>query len=50
MALAIISSAYAAGAFGETPFISAGFLSDVVRGATVPLPKIQPEQQQQERQ
>ena len=48
--IAIISSAYAAEASGETPFISAGFLGDVVRGATVPLPKIQREQQEQQRQ
>lgn len=48
--IAVISSAYAAEAFGETPIISAGFLGDVVRGATVPLPKIQREQQEQQQQ
>ena len=48
--IAVISSAYATEAFGETPIISAGFLGDVVRGATVPLPKIQREQQEQQRQ
>jgi hypothetical protein len=48
--LAVISSAYAAEVSGEVPIISAGFLGDVVRGATVPLPKIQREQQEQQQQ
>ena len=48
--IAVISSAYAAEVSGEVPIISAGFLGDVVRGATVPLPKIQREQQEQQQQ
>jgi hypothetical protein len=48
--IAAISSAHAAEAFGQSPIISAGFLGDVLRGATVPLPKIQREKQQQQEQ
>src|SRR5262249_7347327 len=39
---------YAAESSAESSIISAGFLGDVVRGATVPLPKIQREQQEQQ--
>jgi hypothetical protein len=45
--IAVISSAYAAEASGHVPIVSVGFLGDVVRGATVPLPKIQREKQQE---
>jgi hypothetical protein len=48
--MAVISSAYAAEASGHVPIVPVGFLSDVLRGATVPLPKIQREQQEQQRQ
>jgi hypothetical protein len=48
--IAVISPAYAAEASGHVPIVSVNFLSDVIRGATVPLPKIQRQQQEQERQ
>jgi hypothetical protein len=48
--MAVISSAYAADATDHVPIISAGFVNDVIRGATVPLPKIQREQQQRREQ
>jgi hypothetical protein len=47
--IAVISSAYAAEASGHVPIVSVNFLGDVVRGATVPLPKIRRELQEQER-
>jgi hypothetical protein len=46
----VISSAYAAEASDHVPIVSVGFLGDVIRGATVPLPKIQQEQQKQHEQ
>jgi hypothetical protein len=48
--MAVISSAYAAEISGHGPIVSAGFVGDVLRGATVPLPKIQREQQQEQQQ
>jgi hypothetical protein len=48
--MTLISSAYEADAYGQAPVIAAGFLGDVLRGATVPLPKIQREQQQKQQQ